>query len=187
VQDLRTLLRGRDFSRLYATRLASQGADGVFQTSLASALLFSPEHQTDPASLATSFTVVLLPYSLVGPFAGVFLDRWRRQRVLAVGNVVRAAVVCVAAVLVATVGPTHPAFYAAALVAIGINRFYLAALSAALPHVVPGRSLVLANSVSTTSGTVATIVGGGLGLVVRELAGAGDAGSAVVAGSAAGV
>jgi MFS family permease len=149
-------------------------------------VLFNPEHQTDPASLAASFTVVLLPYSLVGPFAGVLLDRWRRQRVLAVGNLARAVVVCVTAALIATLGPTSVPFYVAALVAISVNRFYLAALSAALPHVVAERDLVMANSVSTTSGTLATIVGGGLALALRAVVGSGDAGSALIALLAAG-
>jgi len=43
--DLRTVLRGRDFRRLYATRLVAQTADGVFQVALASYVLFSPEKQ----------------------------------------------------------------------------------------------------------------------------------------------
>ncbi|MFL6138970.1 MAG: MFS transporter [Frankiaceae bacterium] len=182
---MRALLRRPDFARLYATRLISQGSDGVLQASLASAVLFNPQHQTDPASLAASFTVVLLPYSVVGPFAGVFLDRWRRQRVLVVGNLVRAAVVCLTAGLLAGLGPESVALYAAALVAISVNRFYLAALSAALPHVVAERDLVMANSVSTTSGTVATIVGGGLALALRAVVGPGDGGSALIALAAA--
>ena len=35
-----------------------------------------------PARRRGGFAVLLLPYSLVGPFAGVLLDRWSRQRVL---------------------------------------------------------------------------------------------------------
>jgi hypothetical protein len=34
--DLGSVLRGRDFRRLYATRLTSQLSDGVFQIALAS-------------------------------------------------------------------------------------------------------------------------------------------------------
>jgi MFS family permease len=185
LRDVRALLRRRDFARLYGTRLVSQAADGVLQASLASAVLFNPDHQTDPTRLAASFTIVLLPYSVVGPFAGVFLDRWRRQRVLVVGNVVRAAVVALTALLLATRGPGDPMFYAAALTAISVNRFYLSGLSAALPHVVPASSLVVANSVSTTSGSVATLVGATGALLLRHVVGAGDSGSAVVALAAA--
>ncbi|MBA3906922.1 MAG: MFS transporter, partial [Pseudonocardiales bacterium] len=122
-----------------------------------------------------------LPYSLVGPFAGVFLDRWRRQRVLLTANVVRAAIVVAAALLLLWQGPTSPAFYGAALAATSVNRFYLSALSAGLPHTVRADRLVLANSVSTTSGTVGTFAGAGLALLLRQAIGSGDAGDAGLA------
>ena len=95
------LLREKWFPWLYATRLVSQTADGVFQASLASAVFFNPDHQTDPKQAAAGFVVLLLPYSLVGPFAGVFLDRWHRQRVLVRANVIRCVfIVTTALVLV---------------------------------------------------------------------------------------
>src|SRR3954454_9698926 len=76
---IRELLARRWFRWLFATRLLSQCADGVFQSSLASAVFFNPDHQTDPKQAAAGFVVLLLPHSLVGPFAGVFLGRWRLQ------------------------------------------------------------------------------------------------------------
>src|SRR5919107_3102976 len=103
---VRELLRERWFPRLYATRLVSQTADGIFQGSLASAVFFNPDHQTDPKQAAAGFVVLLLPYSVVGPFAGVFLDRWSRQRVLLVANLARAATIVGFALLLSALGPT---------------------------------------------------------------------------------
>lgn len=185
VGDLRTVLRERWFRRLYATRLISQGADGIFQASLAAAVLFNPEHQADATQVAAGFVVLLLPYSLVGPFTGVFIDRWRRQRILVGANMARVAFVGGVVALLLTRGPAGPAFYGVALAALSVNRFYLATLSAALPHVVTRTQLVVGNSVSTTSGTLATLVGGGAALAARAVVGEGDSGSAVVAGTAA--
>jgi MFS family permease len=178
---VRELLRERWFPRLFATRLVSQTADGVFQASLASAVFFNPDHQTDPKQAAAGFVVLLLPYSLVGPFAGVFLDRWSRQRVLVLANVVRAGFIAATAAVLAVAGARGFAFYVAALAALSVNRFYLSALSASLPHVVRSRQLLLANSVTTTSGTALTIVGLGIGLAIRRGVGSGDDGSAVIA------
>jgi hypothetical protein len=62
---------------------------------------------------------------VVGPFAGVFLDRWRRQRVLLVVNLVRAAAIVVFATLLAVLGPTSPPVVALALVVVSANRFVL--------------------------------------------------------------
>ena len=41
-----------------------------------------PGAAAHPTDVAGGFAVLLLPYSLIGPFAGVLLDRWWRQRVL---------------------------------------------------------------------------------------------------------
>jgi len=183
--ELRGLLRNRRFARLYAVRLTSQAADGVFQASLAAAVLFNPDRQTDATAAAISFVIVLLPYSLVGPFVGVFIDRWSRQRVLVRANLIRAGLLVFLAAFVGWHGPTGPLFYLTALCALSVNRFLLAALSAALPHVVEVGQLVTANSVSTTSGSVATAAGAALALGLRSLAGRGDRGSALTALAAA--
>lgn len=181
---LSDVLRERDFRRLYATRLSAQLGDGVFQVALASFVLFSPEKQATAGATAAGFATLLLPYSLVGPFAGVFIDRWRRRTILVRSNAVRAALTLAVAGLVAADVRGVP-FYVAALAVLSVNRFFLSSLSASLPHVVDAEQLVVANSLSTTSGTVMAVAGGGLGYGVRALAGGGDGGAAVVAVAAA--
>ncbi len=163
-------LRDRGFQRLLALRFACQFGDGVFQASLAGAVLFDPERQAHAADVAAGFAVLLLPYSLVGPFAGVLLDRWWRQRVAVVANLVRAIVVIGVAAEIAA-GVTGVAFYATALVIISLSRFVLSALSAALPRVVADAELVTANALSSTSGTMMTAAGGAVAVGVRGLIG----------------
>ena len=171
--DLRAVLRHRDFRRLFATRLTSQAADGAFQAALASLFFVSPERQTSAGSVAAAFATLLLPYSVVGPFAGVLLDRWRRRQILVVANLLRAGMVLGVAALGAG-GVTGVPLYAAVLACLSVNRFFLAGLSAALPHVVARDELVMANSVSTTTGTVVAILGGGIGFGLKQLLGTGD-------------
>jgi MFS family permease len=179
--QLRELFGQQWFTTLLAARLFSQCADGIFQASLYGALLFNPEHHTQPAEVAGGLVLLVLPYSLVGPFAGVFLDRWRRQRVLSYGAAVHGAAAAIAAVLLATFGSRSSIFEVMAFGALAVNRFYLAAQSAALPRIVPDAQLVPGNALSTTAGTVVTIVGGGIGLGIRHLVGSTDDGDAVVA------
>ena len=177
------LLRG-DFRRLLGTRLLSQFGDGVFQAALAGTVLFNPQRAADPVDVAAGFAVLLLPYSLVGPFAGVWLDRWSRRQVLLRANLLRAVLVLgVAALVLAGVGGIP--FYVAGLVVFSVNRFVLAALSAGLPHTVDEPSLVSANALSTTSGAVATVVGGVGALGVLQLLGTGNGGYALVGASSA--
>ncbi|MFF3515984.1 MFS transporter [Streptomyces sp. NPDC002573] len=174
VRDLSVLLRFRDFRRLLAVRLLSQGADGVYQVALAAYVVFSPEKQTSATAIASTMAVLLLPYSLVGPFAGVLLDRWRRRQVFLYGNLLRTLLACGTAVLMLAHVPDW-LFYASALCVTAVNRFVLAGLSASLPHVVDGERLVMANSLSPTAGTLAATVGGGLAFLVRMVAAGSDA------------
>ncbi|MFI7339240.1 MFS transporter [Streptomyces sp. NPDC050085] len=174
VRDLRVLLRLRDFRRLLALRLLSQGADGVYQVALATYVVFSPEKQTSPAAIASAMAVLLLPYSLVGPFAGVLLDRWRRRQVFLYGNLLRVVLASATAVLMLSQAPDW-LFYASALCVTAVNRFVLSGLSAALPRVVDADRLVMANSLSPTAGTLAATLGGGLAFAVRLLASDSDA------------
>ncbi|MFF5365917.1 MFS transporter [Streptomyces sp. NPDC013187] len=166
VRDLRVLLRFQGFRRLLAVRLLSQGADGVYQVALAAYVVFSPEKQTSAAAVASAMAVLLLPYSLVGPFAGVLLDRWRRRQVLLYGSLLRALLACATAVLILSPVPDW-LFYVSALCVTAVNRFVLSGLSAALPRVVDADRLVIANSLSPTAGTLAATAGGGLAFVVR--------------------
>ncbi|MFF8813610.1 MFS transporter [Streptomyces pactum] len=175
VRDLRVLLRLRDFRRLLAVRLLSQTADGVYQVALATYVVFSPEKETSAAAIASAMAVLLLPYSLLGPFAGVLLDRWRRRQVLLHGNLLRGALAAGTAVLVLADVPDW-LFYASALSVTAVNRFVLAGLSAALPRVVHGpERLVMANALSPTAGTLAATAGGGLAFLLRLAAPAGEA------------
>lgn len=174
VRDLRVLLRLRNFRRLLAVRLLSQSADGVFQVALATYVVFSPEKQTSAAAIASAMAVLLLPYSLIGPFAGVLLDRWRRRQVFLYGNLLRAVLAAVTALLMLS-GVPDWLFYVSALCVTAVNRFVLAGLSAALPRVVDAERLVIANSLSPTAGTLAATVGGGLAFVVRLAASDSDA------------
>ncbi|MFF2861795.1 MFS transporter [Streptomyces rubiginosohelvolus] len=173
-RDLRTLLRLRNFRRLLTVRLLSQSADGVYQVALAAYVVFSPEKQTSAAAIASAMAVLLLPYSLIGPFAGVLLDRWPRRQVFLYGNLLRAALACSTALLILASVPDW-LFYASALCVTAVNRFVLAGLSAALPRVVDTDRLVVANSLSPTAGTLAATAGGGLAFVVRLLADESDA------------
>ncbi len=165
-RHLAHLLRGTWFRRLFAVRVTSQFGDGVFQVALASYVIFSPERAPSPAAIAGALAVVLLPFSVLGPFVGVFLDRWSRRQVLAVSNAVRVVLVGVIAAGVAADVPVSVTL-ALILAALSVNRFLLAGLSASLPHVVDPPDLIMANAVTPTSGTLASLAGVATGTTVR--------------------
>lgn len=172
----RALLAMAGFRRLLFSRFSSQWGDGLFQTGLAGAVVFNPERAVSPTEIAAGFVVLLLPYSVIGPFAGALLDRWDRRRVLVVANLLRGGLILVSAICVSTGVAGFPLLLLA-LVVIGISRFVGAGLSAALPHVVPVRNLVEANALSVTLGAVISVIGAGCAVGLRAIFGEGDAGS----------
>lgn len=169
----RELLTHPGFGRLLTVRLAAQWGDGVFQAALGGLVLFSPERESDPVMVALGVATVLLPYSLIGPFAGALLDRWDRRRVMIVAGAVRGVLTLLTAAVVVA-GVTGPLLYLGALATIGVSRFIQAGLSAALPHVVSARHLVGANSLVTTSGAVAAATGAACAFVLRGILGPAD-------------
>jgi len=162
------LMRHPRLSRLLAVRWTGQATDGIFQSALASFVLFSPERQANALSAAIGFAVVLLPYSIVGPFVGTILDRVSRQRALFYSNLARSANLLFVALLIFS-GTTGVALTIVVLVAFGINRLILAALSAGLPLLVDTKSLITANAIAVTGGSVLVVIGGGIGVGVRAL------------------
>ncbi|WP_241519507.1 MFS transporter [Mycobacterium paraense] len=168
-----------DFWRLLQVRMASQFGDGLFQAGLAGALLFNPDRAADPLAIARAFTVLFLPYSLLGPFAGALMDRWDRRLVLVGATTGRLILIAGIGTILAVRAGDMPLLIAA-LFANGLARFVASGLSASLPHVVPREQVVTMNSVATASGAVAAFLGANFMLVPRFFAGAGDDGAAVI-------
>ncbi len=164
----RGALRSPDFRRLFAIRLVSQSADGLFQAALIASIVFSPTEQSTATSFAIATLVVSLPFSLLGPFTGVFIDRWSRRRILVIAPLLRVGLVWL---VLFDPESAALAFYAGALWVLSVNRFYLATAVAVVPRLVPTEDLLIANSISTVGGTVALLVGVFVGGWLSDLAG----------------
>lgn len=162
------LLRDAKLFRLLRIRWSGQLVDGLFQSALASFVLFSPERQASAVNAAVAFAVVLLPYSIVGPFVGTILDRFSRQRAIFFANLVRALTLCVIAFMIFN-GRTGVEITIFVLIAFGVNRLILAGLSAGIPLMTDSKSLISANALAVTGGSVWVVLGGGVGLGIRQL------------------
>ena len=162
------LIRHPRLSRLFLLRWTGQAVDGIFQSALASFVLFSPERQASALGAALAFAVVLVPYSIVGPFVGTILDRISRQRALFASNLLRGIDLLIVAFLVFH-GRTGVELTVVVLVAFGINRLILAGLSAGLPLVIESKSLIAANALAVTGGSLLVVLGGGIGLGLRKI------------------
>jgi len=162
------LLRDPKLSRLLRVRWSGQITDGIFQSALASFVLFSPERQASAVNAAVAFAVVLLPYSIVGPFVGTLLDRFSRQRAIFFSNITRSITLVIIAFLMFN-GYTGIEITVFVLIAFGVNRLILAGLSAGIPLMTTPKDLISANALAVTGGSVWVVLGGGLGLGIRKV------------------
>ena len=156
------------FWRLIAIRWTGQATDGLYQSALAAFLLFSPERAASAQSAAVAFAVVLLPYSLVGPVVGTVLDKYSRRQILLFANSLR-SITLIFVAFVLLLGNTGLLLTITVLISFGINRLILAGLSAATPKLVSEINLIGANALSVTGGTIAIVLGGGLGVGLRRI------------------
>ena len=156
------------FWRLIAVRWMGQGTDGLYQSALAAFLLFSPERAASAQGAALAFAVVLLPYSLIGPVVGTLLDKFSRRQILFYANNLRAFVLLLVAGIL-LLGNTGLLLTLTVLISFGVNRLILAGLSAATPRLVSSERLITANALSVTGGTIAIVLGGGIGVGLRQI------------------
>ncbi len=160
----------KDFRWLLAAQFIAQVADGWAQGVFADILLLEPRGDEGPAQFLALFALTLVPYSLINPFVGVFVDRWPRRRLMVAANLIRVPILGGLALFAADTWEIP--FYASLLVILALGRLLLTTKGALLPVVVPEGRLLSANSLSAGGGMVSTIVGGTAGIGVVALAGA---------------
>jgi MFS family permease len=160
---VRRLLQARDFRLLLGAQLIAQCADGVAQAAFADAVIFDPASQDTPRRILAVFALTLVPYSLVAPVLGVFVDRWDRKLLLVGTNLTR-AVLLVTLPLWWDALPADAAPYAAILVLLGFGRLFLTTKGAALPAVLGEHHLLRANALSGGGGMIAALLGGVIGI-----------------------
>lgn len=170
--NLRRLARHHKFRKLLAVRVVTQASDGTLQVGMASYVLFSPQSQPNAWAIAAVLAITLLPFSVIGPFVSVVLDRWSRQRVAMWTDSVRGLIAIALGALIVT-GDRGPAvqttLYILLLVAMSLNRFLMAGLSAGLPHTIDRDEFLLASSVMPVVGPLGVLIGGVIAGAIRLL------------------
>lgn len=167
---VREVFGSAGFRRLFSTRTVSQIGDGIFQLATADLLLFSKPGPNPALTLTILSVVTLVPFSIISPFVGVFIDRFDRRKILEIVPVVRAAF---ALLIGLGVGQSSqgPVFYVIVLVVLSANRLFLATIAAVLPTLVPADDLLVANSAASTGGSIANVLGLGVGAGISALIG----------------
>lgn len=149
-------LRHRPFRLLFAGQVVSDLGDWL--DLLALLALIAYQWKLGAAALAALTMAQLLPWAVIGPFAGVLVDRWPRRRVMVACDLARAGVV-----LGLIWAPRLVPLLALVALKFVLSTFFSPARWAAIQATVPDEDLLSANSLGRLSVNAAKMLGPVLG------------------------
>lgn len=165
--------------RLWWAQLISQFGDRLNQMALIG--LIAERANGSAYSLAKLLSFTIIPVFIVGPIAGVYVDRWDKRKTLFVCDLLRGALVLLIPIFF---------FHKSSMIEIYIvvflifcfSRFYVPAKMSIVPEIVPAENILMANSLLTTTGMLAFVMGCALGGLLVDKIGSkagffGDAGT----------
>jgi len=159
----------KNFSRLWFAQLISQFGDRIHQLALVG--LVAERADGSATDLAKLLAFTILPVFVVQPFAGVFVDRWNRRTTLFICDIFRGLLVLSVPFIFIHQDSMIPIYFVV-FFAFCFSRFYVPAKMSIIPEIVDESNLLKANSLVTTTGMIAFVLGCALGGFLVENLGA---------------
>ena len=164
------LKRNRNFRLLWIGQMISElGSWFSFIAELGLVRLYSGSPMVTTALLVAR----LLPFLLVAPVAGVFVDRHSRKQIMIAADLLRSAVALVYLVALWLEAPWL--VVASSVLMSSLSMFFDAAKNAAMPNMVSGRELLTANVMMYSTRFLQFTLGSALGGVTAAQFGYGAA------------
>jgi MFS family permease len=148
------LRENRAFRLLWFGQVVSQLGDWFNSVALY-ALLY--QLTGSASSVALMMVMQMLPAALVGPGAGVIVDRWDRRKIMIAADIFR-GVAALGLLFVRSPSGVWFAYVVTALM-VGAVGFFEPARSASIPMIVPRDRLVTANAVATATWSAMLAIG----------------------------
>jgi MFS transporter, DHA3 family, macrolide efflux protein len=160
------LLKNRNFLFLWIGQIISQFGDRLMQIALIG--LVYQRLGVSPLGLSKIMFFTILPVFLIGPVAGVYIDRWDKRRTMYIADFIRGVLIVFMALFVIGLRTFIPLYILIFLV-FSVGRFFVPAKMAIVPNLVDKEHLFIANSLVIVTGNVAAILGFGVGGIIVEL------------------
>ncbi|MDD5634131.1 MAG: MFS transporter [Candidatus Omnitrophica bacterium] len=160
----REVLFKKDFFALWSGQIISEFGDRLNQMALI-ALVYANQPGSVMA-LAKLLFFVVVPVFIIGPVAGVYVDRWDRKKVMIISDIVRGLLVLLIPIFIflKLIMP----IYIIVFLIFSTTRFFLPSKMALIPDIVAEDKLMVANSLSNTTRMIATMLGLAIaGLIVK--------------------
>lgn len=152
------LRRNRSFRQLWLGQVVSQMGDWFNTIALYTIILKLTGSGRDVGLLLVAR---FLPSFLFGPISGVVADRFSRQRIMIVSDLLRAAVVL--GFLFVRRADQLWMIYVLTVFQLGLSTFFEPAKTAAIPSIVEDRELVAANAISSVTWSAMLTIGAAIG------------------------
>ncbi|MBI4982207.1 MAG: MFS transporter [Candidatus Omnitrophica bacterium] len=169
MSKFRDVFKSRNFFLLWLGQLVSQLGDRLDQMALIAFVYQRAPGSTIEIAKILSFTII--PVFLIGPIAGVYVDRWDRRRTMYACDFLRAFLVLLIPLFLFYTKSLAPIYLVIFLV-FSIGRFFVPAKMSIIPDLVEKKDLLMANSLVNTTGMIAAILGFGISGVLVEWLGA---------------
>jgi MFS family permease len=159
------ILKNRNFFLLWVGQIISQLGDRLDQMALIAFVYSRTPGSTIGIAKILSFTMI--PVFLIGPIAGVYVDKWDRRRTMYICDFLRSILVFTIPFFLFSLNTLIP-IYILIFIIFSIGRFFVPAKLSIIPELVEEKDLLMANSLINTTGMIAAILGFGISGVIVE-------------------
>nr|MBU1328570.1 MFS transporter [Candidatus Omnitrophota bacterium] len=161
---VRELLRDKNFFLLWFAQIVSNFGDRLDQMALIGLIYIRTPGSTIELAKLLSFTI--LPVFIIGPIAGIYVDRWNRRVTMIACDIIRGVLVLLIPLIIKYSTSMVP-IYVIVFIIFSVTRFFVPSKLSIIPDIVHKDKLLLANSLSSTTMMIATIVSFGFsGIIV---------------------
>ena len=169
--SFRKSFQNRSFFFFWLAQLISQFGDRINQMALVGLVAGRQFGSASTMELAKLLAFTIIPVFIVGPIAGVYVDRWDRKMTLFVCDLIRGFMILTIPFIFIAQHSMIP-IYIVVFLAFCLSRFYVPAKMSIIPEIVEAEHLQVANSLATVTGMIAFVLGALLGGLIVEYSGA---------------
>lgn len=159
------ILKNKNFFLLWLCQIISQFGDRLDQMALIGFITQRFPGSTFQMAKLLSFTII--PVFLIGPVAGVYVDRWDKRKTMYISDFLRGILVLLIPLVFLNLKSLF-GLYLVIFLSFSVGRFFIPAKLSIVPDLVRKEELLLANSLINTTGMIAAILGFGIGGLIVD-------------------
>jgi len=166
-------LLNKNFVLLFQGQFVSQLGSFVYFV----AIVFWIKHATDSATIVGLIAMLAtIPGVLLGPFGGTFADHFSRKKIIVIGDIINGLTISsIAALMFFSPESTDliiTLLFIEAVINGTVMSVFRPAIAAAVPDIVPEKSIDAANGMLQSSMQIAMLIGQTIGGIVYQVLGA---------------